>query len=130
MSEQTPNSDIVSLPGSSRDLQAGVEPLTAQQQLEQLNNFFEDNYPEIFNSLVTDEGVTYKEQSCPVPADLVDDTERMWARVPDLLAHSSLLVLGAGLDHRMPHVLIPHKCEQSPGQHSMVRCRMGLLERF
>lgn len=114
MSEQTPNSDIVSLPSSSRDVQAGVEPLTAQQQLEQLNNFFEDNYPEIFNSLVTDEGVTYKEQSCPVPADLVDDTERMWARVPDLLAHSSLLVLGAGLDHRMPHVAYTAQVRAEP----------------
>ena len=114
MSEQTPNSDIVSLPGSSRDVQAGVEPLTAQQQLEQLNNFFEDNYPEIFNSLVTDEGVTYKEQSCPVPAELVDDTERMWARVPDLLAHSSLLVLGAGLDHRMPHVAYTAQVRAEP----------------
>ena len=43
MSEQTPNSDIVNLPGTGGDVQAGVEPLNAQQQLEQLNNFFEDN---------------------------------------------------------------------------------------
>lgn len=114
MSEQTPNSDIVNLPGADRDVQAGVEPLTAKQQLEQLNNFFEDNYPEIFSSLVTDEGARYKEQSCPVPAELVDDTERMWARVPDLLAHSSLLVLGAGLDHRMPHVAYTSQVQAAP----------------
>ena len=57
MSEQTPNSDIVNLPGTGGDVQAGVEPLSAQQQLEQLNNFFEDNYPEIFSSLVNDEGI-------------------------------------------------------------------------
>lgn len=114
MSEQTPNSDIVNLPSTGGDVQAGVEPLSVQQQLEQLNNFFEDNYPEIFNSLVTDEGATYKEQSCPVPAQLVDETERMWARVPDLLAHSSLLVLGAGLDHRMPHVAYTSQVQAEP----------------
>lgn len=114
MSEQTPNSDIVNLPGTGGDVQAGVEPLNSQQQLEQLNNFFEDNYPEIFSSLVNDEGISYKDKSCPVPAELVDETERMWARVPDLLAHSSLLVLGAGLDHRMPHVAYTSQVRAEP----------------
>ncbi|MGP5660728.1 alpha/beta hydrolase [Corynebacterium falsenii] len=99
-----PNSDIVSLPGSHKDVQEGVTPLTEPEQLVQLNNFFEDNYPEVFRSLTTDEGAEYRDRGEAVPAALVDETERMWARLPDLLSHSSLLVLGAGLDHQMPHV--------------------------
>ncbi|HIW96351.1 MAG TPA: hypothetical protein H9867_07715 [Candidatus Corynebacterium gallistercoris] len=104
MSEQTPNSDIVNLPGSGRDVQEGVEPLNELEQLQQLNNYFEDHYPEIFRSLTVDEGAEYRDKGEQVSADLVDATERMWARVPDLLSHTSLLVLGAGLDHSMPHV--------------------------
>ena len=100
----TPNSDIASLPGAHRDVQEGVEPLTPAEQLVQLNNFFEDNYPEIFRSLTTDEGAEYTQQGQPVPQELTAATERMWSKVPDLLTHSSQLVLGAGLDHAMPHV--------------------------
>ena len=100
----TPNSDIASLPGAHRDVQEGVEPLTPAEQLVQLNNFFEDNYPEIFRSLTSDEGAEYTQQGQPVPQDLKAATERMWSKVPDLLTHSSQLVLGAGLDHAMPHV--------------------------
>lgn len=101
---ETPNSDIASLPGAHRDVQEGVEPLTPAEQLVQLNNFFEDNYPEIFRSLTTDEGAEYTQQGQSVPQDLKAATERMWSKVPDLLTHSSQLVLGAGLDHAMPHV--------------------------
>ena len=100
----TPNSDIASLPGAHRDVQEGVEPLTPPEQLVQLNHFFEDNYPEIFTSLTTDEGASYTEAGEPVPAELKAASERMWSKVPDLLTHSSQLVLGAGLDHAMPHV--------------------------
>ena len=100
----TPNSDIASLPGAHRDVQEGVAPLTPAEQLVQLNNFFEDNYPEIFRSLTTDEGAEYTQNGQPVPQDLKASTERMWSKVPDLLTHSSQLVLGAGLDHAMPHV--------------------------
>lgn len=99
-----PNSDIVNLPSSGRDVQEGVEQLSPEQQVEQLSNYFEDNYPEIFRSLTTDEGLEYTAEGRAVPQELKDATERMWAKVPDLLAHSSLLVLGAGLDHAMPHV--------------------------
>lgn len=102
--DQTPNSDIQSLPGAGRDVQAGVDPLTPEEQLQQLNNFFEDNYPEIFASLTTDEGAEFTAAGRQVPAELRATTERMWSRVPDLLTHSSQLVLGAGLDHAMPHV--------------------------
>lgn len=112
MSEKTPepqlhsqpNSDIADLPDLDRDVQEGVEPLNELQQLEQLQNFFEDSHPEIFASLNTDEGTAYRDAGETVPAELVDATERMWARVPDLISHASLLVLGAGLDHQMPHV--------------------------
>lgn len=102
--QQTPNSDIVNLPGSGRDVQEGVALLTPEQQVEQLSNFFEDNYPDIFRSLTTDEGQEFTSQGKEVPAELKEATERMWAKTPDLLAHSGLLVLGTGLDHSMPHV--------------------------
>lgn len=101
---QQPNSDIVNLPSSPRDVQEGVAPLTAEQQVKQLSDFFEDNYPEVFRSLVTDEGAEFRDAGQPVPADVIAAAERSWARTPDLISHSSLLVLGAGLDHRMPHV--------------------------
>lgn len=101
--QQTPNSDIVNLPGSGRDVQEGVTPLSPTEQAEQLSNFFEDNYPEIFRSLTTDEGYPYTSKGQDVPAELKESTERMWAKVPDLLTHTGLLVLGAGLDHGMPH---------------------------
>lgn len=100
----TPNSDIASLPGAHRDVQEGVAPLTTAEQLVQLNQFFEDNYPDIFASLTTDEGAEYTAAGKPVPDELRDATERKWSKVPDLLTHSSQLVLGAGLDHAMPHV--------------------------
>ena len=87
----TPNSDIVSLPGAHRDVQEGVEPLTPAEQLVQLNNFFEDNYPEIFRSLTTDEGAEYTQNGQPVPQELKAATERMWSKVPDLLTHLSLI---------------------------------------
>lgn len=101
---QQPNSDIVNLPHSGpRDVQEGVEPLTPEQQVRQLSDFFEDNYPELFTSLTTDEGREYTSQGQEVPAELKEHTERLWAKIPDLMTHSSLLVLGAGLDHAMPH---------------------------
>lgn len=103
-STQTPNSDIVNLPSAPGDIQEGVKPLTPAQQVPQLSDYFEDNYPELFRSLTTDEGAPYREQGTAVPAELIADTEGRWARFPDLLTHASLLVLGAGLDHRMPHV--------------------------
>ena len=103
-SRQTPNSDILGLPHSGGDVQDGVVPLTPEQQVTQLSDFIEDNYPEIFRSLTIDEGKEFTGAGQPVPAELKESTERMWAKIPDLLAHSSLLVLGAGLDHAMPHV--------------------------
>ncbi|RAV31263.1 hypothetical protein [Corynebacterium heidelbergense] len=100
----SPNSDIAPLPGSDRDVQEGVAPLTVTEQLEQLHNFIEVNYPDIFQSITTDAGAPYTSAGAPVSASIKEDTERMWAKLPDLLTHSSLLVLGAGLDHSMPHV--------------------------
>lgn len=100
--QSTPNSDIASLPNSGRDVQEGVAPLTPEQQVTQLSNYFEDNYPEIFASLTQDQGAPYRESGTPVPQELKDATERHWARTVDLITHTSLLVLGAGLDHRMP----------------------------
>lgn len=96
------NSDIAT--PAPRDPQEGVEPLTPQQQLQQLLDFFEDHYPELTESLTTDPGRAYLDAGQPVPQELYEQTERMWAQLPDLLTHSSLLVLGAGLDHSMPHV--------------------------
>ncbi|KAB3521058.1 hypothetical protein GC425_07505 [Corynebacterium sp. zg254] len=101
--DHTPNSDIANLPNSGKDVQEGVEPLTAHQQIAQLNDYFEDNYPEVFTALTQDEGAPYRDAGMAVPAELVESTERQWARAVDLISHSSLLVLGAGLDHRMPH---------------------------
>ncbi|AEI08681.1 hypothetical protein CRES_0318 [Corynebacterium resistens DSM 45100] len=103
-STQTPNSDIVNLPAAPKDVQEGVQPLTPAEQVPQLSDYFEDNYPELFQSLTTDEGASFREQGLAVPAELIAETEGRWARFPDLLTHASLLVLGAGLDHRMPHV--------------------------
>ena len=101
---QTPNSDVVNLPSVPGDVQEGVKPLTPAQQVVQLSDYFEDNYPDLFQSLTTDEGAGYRQQGKPVPPELIAEAERHWARFPDLLTHASLLVLGAGLDHRMPHV--------------------------
>ena len=39
-----------------------------------------------------------------MPQDLKAATERMWVEGASPLTHSSQLVLGAGLDHAMPHV--------------------------
>ncbi len=101
---QQPNSDIVNLPHSGpRDVQEGVEPLTPEQQVRQLSDFFEDNYPDLYASMTTDEGRPYTSKGTNVPVELKEHTERMWAKIPDLMTHSSLLVLGAGLDHAMPH---------------------------
>lgn len=100
---QMPNSDIVNLPSSGRDVQEGVEPLTPEEQVTQLSDFLEDNYPELFASLTTDEGRPYTSEGNEVPEELKVHTERLWAKIPDLISHSSLLVLGAGLDHAMPH---------------------------
>lgn len=100
--DSTPNSDIQNLPHSGRDVQEGAPILSAEEQVKQLSDYFEDNYPEVFTSLTTDEGAAYQAEGSPVPADLVDATERYWARAVDLITHTSLLVLGAGLDHRMP----------------------------
>lgn len=95
--EQT---DPTTLPkGHPVDAQAGKDGISPRAQLTQLLNYFEDNYPEIFRSLTTDEAATSPDG---VTAELKDRTERMWARVPDLITHCSLLVLGAGLDHAMP----------------------------
>lgn len=115
MTPQTPNSDIASLPGSTGDPLAGNQPLTPDQQLQQLLQYFEDNYPETFASLTTDEGAAYKNggQGAAVPTELKERTERLWSKVPDLISHASLLVLGAGLDHRMPHV--SHITASGPG---------------
>lgn len=101
---QTPNSDILNLPSKPGDIQQGVQPLTPAEQVSQLSDYFEDNYPELFHSLIADEGAQYRAQGDAVPPDLIATTESLWARFPDLLTHASLLVLGAGLDHRMPHV--------------------------
>lgn len=100
--DRTPNSDIVNLPTSGRDVQEGAPILTAEEQVKQLSDYFEDNYPEIFAALTTDEGAEFKAAGTPVPPELVDATERAWARAVNLITHTSLLVLGAGLDHRMP----------------------------
>lgn len=95
--EQT---DPATLPkGHPVDAQAGRDGISPRSQLTQLLHFFEDSYPEIFRSLTTDEAA---ESPDGVTAELKDRTERMWARVPDLITHCSLLVLGAGLDHAMP----------------------------
>lgn len=102
--EQTPNSDIVTVPGGSGDVQEGVAPLTPEQQVRQLSDFIENNYPELFRSCTIDEGLPYTSQGQAVPAALKETTERFWASIPDLLSHTSLLVLGAGLNHQMPHV--------------------------
>ncbi|HIW91286.1 MAG TPA: hypothetical protein H9870_06470 [Candidatus Corynebacterium avicola] len=95
--QQTDPADLPK--GHPVDAQAGKEGISPRAQLTQLLNYFEDSYPEIWRSLTTDEGagVTGSELT-----ELKDATERMWARVPDLITHCSLLVLGAGLDHAMP----------------------------
>jgi hypothetical protein len=85
--------------GHPADAQAGRDGISPRAQLTQLLNYFEDSYPEIWHSLTTDEGVGVTGAEL---TELKDDTERMWARVPDLITHCSLLVLGAGLDHAMP----------------------------
>ncbi|MBC2680957.1 hypothetical protein [Corynebacterium anserum] len=100
---QMPNSDIVNLPSSGRDVQEGVEPLTPEQQVIQLSDFLEDNYPELFLSMTTNEAEPFIAEGKEIPTDLKERTERLWAKIPDLISHSSLLVLGAGLDHAMPH---------------------------
>lgn len=95
--EQT---DPATLPkGHPVDVQAGRDGISPREQLTQLLTFFEDSYPEIFRSLTTDEAADAPDG---VTAELKDRTERLWARVPDLITHCSLLVLGAGLDHAMP----------------------------
>ncbi|WP_211213225.1 hypothetical protein [Corynebacterium terpenotabidum] len=92
--------DPADLPkGHPVDARAGADKLSPRAQLDLLLAEFSDSYPEIFTSLTTDEGA-----GVVVSAELKDATERMWARVPDLITHSSLLVLGAGLDHAMPGV--------------------------
>lgn len=91
--------DPAELPeGHPADAMAGHDKLSPRAQLDLLLRFFADSYPEIFASLTTDEGAD------GVTPELKDATERMWARVPDLITHCSLLVLGAGLDHSMPGV--------------------------
>ncbi len=95
--QQTDPADLPK--GHPVDAQAGREGISPRAQLTQLLNYFEDNYPEIWNSLTTDEGAGVTGSDLTA---LKDDTERMWARVPDLITHCSLLVLGAGLDHAMP----------------------------
>lgn len=95
--EQT---DPATLPkGHPVDAQAGRDGISPRGQLTQLLAFFEDSYPEIFRSLTTDEAADSPEG---VTAELKDRTERLWSRVPDLITHCSMLVLGAGLDHAMP----------------------------
>lgn len=90
--------DPADLPkGHPTDAMVGHDKLSPRAQLELLLQNFSDSYPEIFTSLTTDEGA-----GLAVSAELKDATERMWARVPDLITHCSLLVLGAGLDHAMP----------------------------
>ncbi len=92
--------DPADLPkGHPKDAMAGHEKLSPRQQLGLLLQYFRDSYPEIYTSLTTDEGA-----GGAVTAELKDATERMWARVPDLITHCSLLVLGAGLDQTMPGV--------------------------
>lgn len=90
--------DPADLPkGHPTDAMAGHDKLSPRAQLNLLLQNFSDSNPEIFTSLTTDEGA-----GLSVSAELKDATERMWARVPDLITHCSLLVLGAGLDHAMP----------------------------
>lgn len=90
--------DPADLPkGHPVDAMAGHDKLSPRAQLDLLLQNFADSYPEIFTSLTTDEGA-----GSAVSPELKDATERMWARVPDLITHCSLLVLGAGLDHAMP----------------------------
>lgn len=92
--------DPADLPkGHPVDTMAGHDKLSPRAQLDLLLQDFADSYPEIFTSLTTDEGA-----GTEVTPELKDATERMWARVPDLITHCSLLVLGAGLDHAMPGV--------------------------
>lgn len=92
--------DPADLPeGHPRDAMVGHDKLSPRAQLNLLLQNFADSYPEIFTSLTTDEGA-----GLSVSAELKDATERMWARVPDLITHCSLLVLGAGLDQSMPGV--------------------------
>jgi hypothetical protein len=92
--------DPADLPkGHPADAMVGHDKLSPRAQLDLLLQNFSDSYPEIFTSLTTDEGA-----GLSVSAELKDATERMWARVPDLITHCSLLVLGAGLDHAMPGV--------------------------
>ena len=92
--------DPADLPkGHPADAMVGHDKLSPRAQLNLLLQNFSDSYPEIFTSLTTDEGA-----GLSVSAELKDATERMWARVPDLITHCSLLVLGAGLDHAMPGV--------------------------
>lgn len=98
--ERLESVDPAELPkGHPEDARAGNHKLSPRGQLDLLLQYFSDSYPEIFTSLTTDEGAGQV-----VSAELKDATERMWARVPDLITHSSLLVLGAGLDHEMPGV--------------------------
>lgn len=125
----TPNSDIMNWPaprgasadGAATGVSDGQEwaPLTPHEQIEQLSNYFEDNYPEVFASLTTDEGACYRGVTATgeVPAEVVANAERQWARTADLISHASLLVLGAGLDHAMPHVAFvgDGKVEVDPG---------------
>lgn len=95
--------DPAELPdGHPADAQAGKDGISPRAQLTQLLNYVEDNHPEVFRSLSTDEAAGAAASPDGVPAELKDYTERTWARVPDLITHCSLLVLGAGLDHAMP----------------------------
>lgn len=92
--------DPADLPaGHPADAQAGRDGISPRAQLTQLLNYIEDNHPEVYRSLTTDEAAASPDG---VTAELKDHTERTWARVPDLIAHCSMLVLGAGLDHAMP----------------------------
>lgn len=97
-----------SSPQQWADPQEGVTPLTPSQQQEHLSEFFEDHYPEILWHLQSDNLHLVREQleelSEDQRAERVGEVEGYWSRLPDLLSHSSLLVLGAGLDHRMPGV--------------------------
>ncbi|MDK8511368.1 hypothetical protein QP948_08175 [Corynebacterium bovis] len=82
----------------SGDVQEGVAPLTPEGQLTQLVQFMEDSYPEMWEAVAAGPG------EGDDAAARTDRVERLWARLPDLLSHSSQLVLGAGLDHSMPGV--------------------------
>lgn len=99
----TPNSDILTWPAPTT-ASSPQKPLSPQEQLLQLNHYFEDHYPEVFLSLTTDEAQEYRDSGQPVPAEIVAHAERQLARTADLMSHASLLVLGSGLDHTMPHV--------------------------